>query len=142
MNAKEKMLHNRTMKESFNKHMHGEQWPSKTYPNYEQSYNKKVKVASKPDFVEFGKTFDIAPSSDQAVIAHAYRMAVEDFFRAKAENFPTWDGLPQIKINAPFDYLATMQGGKQIGWYVQVPRKYVLSDDDKLQKLDEDLWNS
>ena len=134
MNAKEKMLHNHRMKEQFEKHINHS---SKTYPTYE-SYKKKFQV----DFVEFGRAFDLAPNADQTVIAVAYHMAVEDFFKEQAINFPTWDGLPEIKVNNKVNNLATMQGAKQIGWYAQVPKKYVVTDEQKIAKLDEELWNS
>ena len=129
MNAKEKMLHNHRMKEQFENHLNHS---SKTYPTYE-SYKKKFPV----EVVEFGRTFDIAPNVDQTAIAVAYHMAVEDFFREQAINFPTWDGLPEIKVKSQIT-----NNAKQIGWYAQVPKKYVVTDEQKIAKLDEELWNS
>ena len=110
----------------------------KEKPESEQQWQKVPKI----DFVEFGRAFEIpALISDQGIQA-AYQMAVEDFLREKMTSFPDWDGLPQIKINASKDYGQMISGGKQLGWYVKVPKKYVLTEDDKIQKLDEELWDS
>ena len=132
----------RKTKEQFDRHPHmpnkGSSWERESYPNYKTS---KVPFPPKETHVEFGKAFDISPNSYPTAISIAYTIAVEDFFKAKAESFPTWDGLPEIKVNKSSDYGKAIQGGKQISWYVQVPKKYVLSEEDKIKKLDEELWD-
>ena len=147
MDAKSQMLKSRSIKEKFEKAQHEHHnrpldtqfsWEKHTYPDYK---SKKAKL-TKPDFVEFGKAFDISITmiaTDSNAVKAAYQMALDDFFRAKAENFPSWEGIPEIKVNSAVDSLRRIQ---QIGWYAQVPKKHVLTEEDKLQKLDEELWNS
>lgn len=141
MNAKEQMLKSRRVKEQFERHheaMKHENKKSKTYPDYEKFGAKKVKMPD-PTHVEFGKVFDVSTlnliTSDVAFKA-AYDMVLTDYLKYRAENFPTWEGLPEIKVLHPSDVLNRIY---QIAWYVNVPKQFVINPDDKLE---EDLWNS
>jgi hypothetical protein len=91
-----------------------------------------------PDVVEFGKAFDISVSAiaiNDITVKTVYQMALDDFFKAKAENFPGWEGIPEIRVSPAVDSLRRIQ---QVGWYVQVPRQYVIDAD---QALEETLWD-
>lgn len=134
----------------YNKHYGNQQWAttttttgtgaiSYTYPNHKEDMKnaKKLKPLPKIDYVEFGKTLMIpqAMIAQDGAVQIAYESLLKDFFQIKAENFPTWLGLPEIKVNPA-------NGLRQefnIAWYAQVPKVFVL---DKDQKLEEDLWNS
>lgn len=118
--------------------MHHENKKTQKYPDYDKYGERKLKMP-KPDVVEFGKAFDVSALSiltDNLAIKAAYDMALTDYFQAKAENFPGWEGLPSIKVQEPKDPL---QRFYRIGWHVVVPKKFVIDQD---QKLEEDLWNS
>lgn len=91
------------------------------------------------DCVEFGKAFDFSKLlaiTDNNAITTCYAMVLDDYFKAKLENFPTWEGLPEIKVGPPVD---TLQRFFQVAWYVQVPKQYVI---DPSVKEEEDLWQS
>lgn len=135
----------------YNKHYGNEQWAttttvtgtgaiSYTYPNHKEDMKnaKKLKPLPKIDFVEFGKSLTIpkAMVAQDGAVQIAYESLLKDFFQIKAANFPTWFGLPDIKV-APEVY--TLNQDLQISWYVKVPKNFVL---DKDQKLEDDLWNS
>ena len=90
------------------------------------------------DVVEFGKAYDVPTTliaaSDDSVSA-AYAMAVKDYFKAKNENFPGYEGLPEIKVSTS-DPLKRLV---KIGWYVAVPKTFVIEPD----QIQEDLlWDS
>ena len=92
-----------------------------------------------PDIVEFGRAFDISAlvvSTNTQSVQTVYQMALDDFFKTKAESFPSWEGLPEIKVNHVADSLRRFH---QVGWYVRVPKEYVIDPD---QRLEDDLWNS
>ena len=92
-----------------------------------------------PDVVEFGRAFDISVlviATNTISVQTVYRMALDDFFETKAESFPSWEGLPEIRVNPAVDSLHRTQ---QVGWYVQVPKEYVIDP----EQLEEDkLWQS
>lgn len=103
----------------------------------EKHYAKKVKPVI--DFVEFGKAYDVSTmlmATDEGAVKLAYSMALDDYFKSKQENFPTWEGLPEIRVNTPTDSLHRFY---QIGWYVKVPKAFVL---DKDQIEEDKLWES
>lgn len=95
-------------------------------------YSNKHRVPF-PDFIEFGKVFDIPLSSvlDEQLVHISYQTLLQDFFRTKAENFPTWEGLPTIKVQEGIKY--------KLAWHVAVPKTFVI---DKDQKREDELWNS
>lgn len=112
----------------------------KYYPDYNKHIGyadaaKKVKQV--PKVVEFGKSLSISGAllTQDGAIQIAYESLLKDFFQVKAENFPTWLGLPEIKVQP------TIGLGQEVNlaWYVAVPKEFVI---DKDQKLEEDLWNS
>lgn len=90
-----------------------------------------------PDYVEFsgGVAVSVVVANDEISLGAAYQMMLKDYFKAKAENFPTWEGFPEIKqqITDPLRRLVNLH------WYVSIPRSFVL---DKEQKDEEVLWNS
>ena len=90
-----------------------------------------------PDLVEFGKAFDMVLGAidDPFLVQHAYDTTLKDYFNEKSKSFPTWSGLPEIKVNGP----DPLKKSYQIGWYVQVPRPHVVDLD---QKDEETLWDS
>lgn len=134
----------------YNKHYGSEQWAtntttgsgsiSYTYPHHKEEMKnaRKLKPLPKIDFVEFGKSLVVpkAMATQDGAVQIAYESLLKDFFQIKAENFPTWFGLPDIKVNTEVHML---NQDLQISWYVKVPKNFVL---DKDQKLEEDLWNS
>lgn len=98
-----------------------------------------VPYPPKRDTVEFGKAFQVSRmiiATDDGAVKLAYGMALDDYFQSKKENFPNWEGLPEIKVQWPTDSLMRFFN---IGWYAEVPISYVVSPDDKVE---EDLWNS
>lgn len=113
---------------------------NKYYPDYNKhtGYSEMAKkVKQVPKVVEFGKSLSIpgAMLTQDGAVQIAYESLLKDFFQIKAENFPTWPGLPEIKVNP-------VNGLKQefnVAWYAVVPKEFVI---DKDQKLEEDLWNS
>ena len=126
----------KSVRQQFERHheaMSHEDWGKKSYPNYKQ----QAKIPNL-NFVEFGKTFDIPVSAvvDEQLVQISYQTVLADFFKTKTENFPKWEGLPTIKVQDNVDSLRRIH---RIGWYAQVPNKYVINPDDKLE---EDLWNS
>ena len=113
-------------------HMHpkSKEW---SYPDYTEKVKKVV-----PTKTEFGKVFTMTAIAinDQMGVKTVYNLALSDFFAVKAENFPDWPGLPEIKISPTTGVLS---GDLNIAWYAQVPNQFVISPEDKLE---EDLWNS
>lgn len=116
---------------------HPKNWEKHSYPNYEKYGAKQVEMPELKH-VEFGKAFDIPIQAviDQTMVQTAYQTVIADFFKTKADNFPTWTGLPMIKTQEPIDSLRRIY---RIGWYAAVPKTFVINPDDKLE---EDLWNS
>jgi hypothetical protein len=92
-----------------------------------------------PNVTEFGRAFDISVlviSSNTKSVQTVYQMALDDFFKTKAESFPNWEGLPEIRVNPGVDSLRRTQ---QVGWYAQVPKEFVIDPD----QIEEDkLWQS
>ena len=69
-------------------------------------------------------------------IINFYNMVLQDYFKGKAEHFPTWSGLPKIVVA---DGLDPLKRTVSIGWYVQVPRAHAVDPD---QKEEDTLWDS
>jgi hypothetical protein len=90
-----------------------------------------------PDYVEFGSAVTMSgfPADEHTTIA-TYQVLLQQFFKEKAERFPTWTGLPEIRLGPQVDVLQRMVS---IAWYAKVPKSFIL---DKEQKDEEDLWNS
>ena len=116
-----------------------------TAPNYTVTtssntgnYNSVPYPPKHPDLVEFGKQFEIlvATIDDPALVKTFYDAALTDYFREKAINFPTWSGLPEIRVNMGIDPL---KRSVAIAWYVNIPRAHVVDPD---QKEEETLWDS
>ena len=90
-----------------------------------------------PQTKEFGRIFEISAlmANDPMAVKVSYELALNDFFKEKAEHFPNWDGLPEIKVNPGLDPLNRTIG---IAWYAKVPIADVI---DQEQKDEEALWN-
>lgn len=90
------------------------------------------------DLVEFGKAMEISAAliDDPTAVTQIYDMVLQDYFKGKAEHFPTWSGLPKIVVNNGVDPLKRTVS---IGWYVQVPRANAVDPD---QKEEDTLWDS
>lgn len=90
-----------------------------------------------PDYVEFGNAVTTtALTSDEQTTIATYQVLIQQFFKAKAEHFPTWTGLPEIKMGPQIDALQRMVS---IAWYAKVPKVLVI---DPGQKQEDELWDS
>lgn len=91
-----------------------------------------------PDLVDFGKAMEISAAliDDPVSVTAFYDMVLKDYFKGKAEHFPTWSGLPKIVVSEGVDPL---KRSVSIGWYVQVPRAHAVDPD---QKEEDTLWDS
>ena len=134
----------------YNEHYGNKQWATNTlpgsgsitytYPHHKEEMKnaKKVKPLPKIDSVEFGRSSSM-PSvmiAQSNAVELAYASLIKDFIATKAENFPDWPGLPEIKVQ---NGIGTLNGETQLAWYAKVPKMYVL---DKEQIEEDKLWNS
>jgi hypothetical protein len=80
--------------------------------------------------VEFGKYFEIPlqATEDASLVQEAYRVVIDDFLKARKDNFPNWFELPEIKVNK------ALLNKTAIGWYIAVP-------EDQVYQEDESLWD-
>ena len=148
MDAKSTMLKSRSLKEKRMKeqfesalnHKRKEDWNQHTYPDYKNLKEKnQAKFSVKPpDFTDFGEAFEMSTLTlgEETIVQQAYSMAIASFFKAKSVNFPTWLGIPEIKVGQSNDPLHRTV---QFAWYAKVPNQYVINPEDRLE---DELWNS
>lgn len=88
-----------------------------------------------PDLVEFGKSFDMPVTTvdDPLLVQATYDIVLKDYFKEKAKSFPTWSGLPEVKV-AMVD---SLKRSYQVAWYVAIPQVHVVDLD---QQEEEALW--
>ena len=97
--------------------------------------NPTITVAA-PKGQEFGRAIVASKAlmSDEQAVQTAYQMVIADFFKAKNESFPNWDGLPEIKVGPGTDML---RREISIGWYAIVDNVDIVNLDDE-----EELWDN